>query len=422
VTGTGTSATHTATVSLIVTAPPPPNDFSISASPSSLSLVQGASGTSTIGTTTTSGSAQTVSLMASGVPSGATVSLSPTSVTSGGSSTLTVNAGTAAPGTYTLTVTGTGTSATHATSVSLTVNASGGIVNGGFETGSFTGWSTAGATSISTIAHGGTFSAMVGGSSPTSGDSSIAQTFTVPSTGTLSFYYNLACPDTLTYDWATATLKDNSTGVTATVLPKTCTNLNSWINVTANVTGSHSYTLTLISHDDNYPGDPTYTLFDDVTLGPPPPPPPPPGPNPVVNGGFETGNLSAWASTGVTAISTTAHSGTYSAMVGGSSPTSGDSTIAQTFTAGSPGGTLSFYYNVVCPDTVFYDWATATLRDNTTGTTQTLLVKTCTNNNTWVKVSAALTASHSYSLTLVSHDDNYPGDPTYTRFDDVAVQ
>lgn len=80
------------------------------------------------------------------------------------------------------------------------------------------------------------------------------------------------------------------------------------------------------------------------------------------------------------------------------------------------------FYNVACPDTVFYDWATATLKDNTTGTTQTLLAKTCTNNNTWVKVSAALTASHSYTLTLVSHDDNYPGDPTYTRFDDVAVQ
>jgi hypothetical protein len=28
----------------------------------------------------------------------------------------------------------------------------------------------------------------------------------------------------------------------------------------------HSYTLTLLNHDDNYPSDPTYTLFDDVTL------------------------------------------------------------------------------------------------------------------------------------------------------------
>jgi hypothetical protein len=420
VTGTGASATHATNVSLTVTAPPPPDDFSISASPSSVTIVQGASGTSMIGTATTSGSAQTVNLTVSGAPSGASASLSPTSVTSGASSTLTVNAGTAAAGPYTLTVTGSGTSATHSTTVSLTVTAGGNIVNGGFETGSFTGWTTAGATSISTTAHGGTYSAMIGGSSPTSGDSSIAQTFTAPSAGTLSFFYNLVCPDTLTYDWATATLRDNTTGVTSTVLPKTCTNLSSWTNVSAPVTGSHSYTLTLISHDDNYPGDPTYALFDDVTIGATPPPPPP-GPNVIVNGGFEAGNLSSWTSTGVTAISTAAHSGTYSAMVGGSSPTTGDSTITQTFTAGSPGGTLSFYYNVVCPDTVFYDWATATLKDNTTGTTQTLLAKTCTNNNTWVKVSAVLTASHSYTLTLVSHDDNYPGDPTYTRFDDVAV-
>jgi hypothetical protein len=30
-------------------------------------------------------------------------------------------------------------------------------------------------------------------------------------------------------------------------------------------------------------------------------------------------------------------------------------------------------------------------------------------------------AGHSYTLTLTSHDDNYPTDPTYTLFDDVAV-
>jgi hypothetical protein len=421
VTGTGANANHSTTVSLTVTAPPPPNDFSISASPSSLSLVQGASGTSTISTAITSGSAQTVNLSVSGAPSGATASLSPASVTSGSASTLTVNAGSAAAGTYTLTVTGAGTSATHATSVSVTVAAGAGILNGGFETGNLSGWAAAGTTATSTVAHGGTYSAMVGGSSPTTGDSSIVQTFTPPNSGTLSFFYKLVCPDTLTYDWATATLKDNSTGVTSTVLPRTCTNVNAWANVTAGVTGSHSYTLTLTSHDDNYPGDPTYTLFDDVTLGATPPPPPP-GPNVIVNGGFEAGNLSGWAGTGTSAISTAAHSGTYSAMVGGSSPTSGDSTIAQTFVAGSPGGTLSFYYKVICPDTITYDWATATLKDNTTGITQTILAKTCTNNNTWVNVSATLTASHSYTLTLISHDDNWPGDATYTRFDDVAVQ
>jgi hypothetical protein len=30
-------------------------------------------------------------------------------------------------------------------------------------------------------------------------------------------------------------------------------------------------------------------------------------------------------------------------------------------------------------------------------------------------------AGHSYTLTLTSHDDNNPGDPTFTLFDDVAV-
>lgn len=35
-------------------------------------------------------------------------------------------------------------------------------------------------------------------------------------------------------------------------------------------------------------------------------------------------------------------------------------------------------------------------------------------------MSAAVTA-HSYTLTLTSHDDNYPGDPSYSRFDDISL-
>ena len=68
------------------------------------------------------------------------------------------------------------------------------------------------------------------------------------------------------YDWATVTLKDNTTNTTTTILPKTCNNNMVWVKVTANVTAGHSYTLTLTSHDDNYPGDPTYTLYDDVLV------------------------------------------------------------------------------------------------------------------------------------------------------------
>jgi fibronectin type 3 domain-containing protein len=48
-------------------------------------------------------------------------------VTAGGSATLSVNAGTASAGTYTLTVTGTEGAATHSTTVSLTVTTAAGL-------------------------------------------------------------------------------------------------------------------------------------------------------------------------------------------------------------------------------------------------------------------------------------------------------
>jgi hypothetical protein len=73
----------------------------------------------------------------------------------------------------------------------------------------------------------------------------------------------MTCPDTLTYDWATATLRDNTAATTVTALPKVCTT-NAWTQVAVAIVAGHSYTLTLTSHDDNYSADPSYTLFDDV--------------------------------------------------------------------------------------------------------------------------------------------------------------
>ncbi len=62
-------------------------------------------------------------------------------------------------------------------------------------------------------------------------------------------------------------MHDDTTGTATRVLAKTCVSSSGWQQVTAPVVAGNSYTLTLTSHDDNYPGDPTYTLFDDVSVG-----------------------------------------------------------------------------------------------------------------------------------------------------------
>ena len=144
---------------------------------------------------------------------------------------------------------------------------SSGILNGDFETGNFNGWNTTGTTSISTTAQSGSFSGQAGATVATNGDSSISQTFTAPGgTQTLSFWYQVHCLDTVTNDWATATLIDNTTGITTTILDKTCNNTATWVQVLSNVTAGNSYTLNLINHDNNNSGDPTYTLFDNVKV------------------------------------------------------------------------------------------------------------------------------------------------------------
>ncbi|HEX3782850.1 MAG TPA: glycosyl hydrolase family 18 protein [Pseudonocardiaceae bacterium] len=128
------------------TTPPPTNDFSVSVSPASGAVDPGSSASATVGTSVTAGSAQSVSLTASGAPAGVSVSLSPTSVTAGGSSTLTVSTtASATPGSYPITITGSAASGSHTATYTLTVNGStppppNGLSNGGLESGSLSPW------------------------------------------------------------------------------------------------------------------------------------------------------------------------------------------------------------------------------------------------------------------------------------------
>ncbi|MFG2049576.1 S8 family serine peptidase [Micromonospora sp. NPDC048935] len=106
---------------------PPADDFSVGVSPAAGSTAPGGSVSATVTTATTSGSAQLVSLSASGLPSGATASFSPATVTSGSSSALTIATSASTPsGTYSVSVTGAGTAGTRSATYSLTVTGSGG--------------------------------------------------------------------------------------------------------------------------------------------------------------------------------------------------------------------------------------------------------------------------------------------------------
>ncbi|MGA9061354.1 MAG: protease pro-enzyme activation domain-containing protein [Terracidiphilus sp.] len=99
--------------------------FSLSASPASVSVVQGNAGTSTVTSTVFGGFNSSVSLSASGNPSGVTIGFNPTSFAAGaGSSTVTFTvASTVTPAKYPITISGLSGNTTENTTVSLTVTA-----------------------------------------------------------------------------------------------------------------------------------------------------------------------------------------------------------------------------------------------------------------------------------------------------------
>jgi hypothetical protein len=210
-------------------------DFSLSLSPSSVSIAAGSSGGITVTTAIVTGSAETINLTVSGLPSGVTGSFSPASVSAGGSSTLTITtSGAAAAGATNFTVTGTAVTGSHTAGGTLTVTSvGGGLFNGDFETGTLASWTSAGTAGVTSASHGGAFAARLGSTLPTNGDSSIQQSFTASATAvSLSLWYHEVCPDSVTYDWALVTLQDTTAGTTATVLPKTCAT-NAWTQQTS---------------------------------------------------------------------------------------------------------------------------------------------------------------------------------------------
>ncbi|HEX2328322.1 MAG TPA: hypothetical protein VHN74_06345 [Candidatus Angelobacter sp.] len=234
VTGTSGTLTHTTSISLTVSATATPN-FSLSASPSSLSVTQGSTANSTVTVTPSGGFTGSVTLSASGLPSGVTAAFGTNPTTSTSVVTFTASS-TATTGTATVTVTGTSGTLTHTATISLTVNAAGGttqlIGNPGFENSTAAPWTlTAGVLNTSTAEppHSGTHDAWLDGYGTTHTDTA-SQTVSIPAgktSATLTFWLHIDTAETTTTT-AFDTLRVQVLNTSGTVLATlgTFSNLN----------------------------------------------------------------------------------------------------------------------------------------------------------------------------------------------------
>jgi hypothetical protein len=121
-------------------------------------------------------------------------------------------------------------------------------------------------------------------------------------------------------------------------------------------------------------------------------------------------------------ISTTAHSGSYSARLGSTSAVNGNSTLTQSVVVPSGSATLTFWYQPHCPDTLTYDQIQMQVR-STSGATLATVLNVCSNSGAWTQKTFDLSAYAGQTVVLWfnDHDDGYPTDPTYFLLDDVTI-
>ncbi|MGA2652416.1 MAG: choice-of-anchor D domain-containing protein [Terracidiphilus sp.] len=218
--------------------------FTLSDSPGSLSIAQGASGASTITVNPANGFTGSVTLAASGLPSGVTASFGTNPTT--GSSVLTLTASSSATaGSSTVTITGTSGSLSASTTLALTVTSSG--------TASFSlsdspsslsiAQSASGASTI-TVASSGNF------------DSAVALSVSgLPSGVTASFSSSSVTPPADGTATSTLTLTASSSAATGTVtvtIKGTSGSLSATTTIALTVTAASSGSVTLTPSSYNF--------------------------------------------------------------------------------------------------------------------------------------------------------------------------
>ncbi len=212
--------------------------FTLSDSPSSLTITQGGSGNSTITVTDLNGFSGSVTLAASGLPSGVTATFGTNPTTGTSVLTLTASA-TATTGTSTVTITGTSGSLTASTTLALTVNSS--------------------ATPAFSVSASPTSVTITQGSSGTS-------TITVTSTGGFNSATTLSAsglPSGVTATFSTNPVTPPANGSASSTLTLTASASATVGTATVTITGtsgstSHSATITLTVNASS--GTPNFTL------------------------------------------------------------------------------------------------------------------------------------------------------------------
>jgi len=212
--------------------------FTLSDSPTSLSITQGSSGTSTITVHDVNGFTGSVTLAASGLPSGVTAAFGTNPTTGTSVLTLTASA-TATTGTATVTITGTSGSLTATTTLALTVNSS--------------------ATPAFSVSASPTSVTITQGASGTS-------TITVTSTGGFNSATTLSAsglPSGVTATFSTNPVTPPANGSATSTLTLTASSSATVGTATVTITGtsgstSHSATITLTVNASS--GTPNFTL------------------------------------------------------------------------------------------------------------------------------------------------------------------
>jgi endoglucanase len=357
ITGTSGALTPaTATLALTVTTAGT-GSFTLSRSAPTLAVTQGSNATDTITVTDVSPFSGSVTLAASGLPTGVTAAFGTNPTT--GSSVLTLTASsTATTGAATVTITGTSGTLTASTTIALTVNAAG--------TGSFT-LSRSAATLAVTQGSSGTDTITVTDVSPFAGSVTLAASG-LPTGVTAAFGTNPTTGSSVLTLTASSTATTGAATVTITGTSGTLTASTS-IALTVNAAGTGSFTLSrsaaTLAVTQGSSGTDTITVTDvspfagSVTLaasGLPTGVTAAFGTNPTTGSSVLTLTASSTAATGAATVTITGTSGTLTATT----------TIALTVNAGTTGAKCTIDYSISPQNTSAFG---ASITINNTGTT-----------------------------------------------------